>query len=339
MIINKNEIAGLLDGLIKEYRVYAPVEQEGSIVFETIKEGSEAKLGVTTQKPAKEILFPQSEELFSYSVSGEGLQMDSGTDETKTIAFGVRPCDAKAIMLLDNVFNNDQYQDVYYLARRNNTVIVSIGCSEPESTCFCTSVASGPFNTDGSDIMLTDIGEAYVAEAVTEQGKELLAKLNLKEADAEAKAAAEKVQAAAEVTSTVDISGIKEKLDGMFDHEYWDKLHEKCLGCGACSYLCPTCHCFDIADEAKDCSGCRVRNWDACMFPLFTLHGSGHNPRPSGKERFRQRVMHKFNYFVDRYNATACVGCGRCIKNCPVNMDIRQVLAEIKAQDTGSEVG
>lgn len=338
MNINKNEIAGLLDQLTKEYRVYAPVEKEGNIVFEAIKEGSEVKLDALTKKPAKEILFPQSEELFSYSMSGEGLTMKDNIDETKTVALGVRPCDARAMMLLDNVFNNDKYQDVYYLARRNNTVIITIGCNELKSTCFCTSVGGGPFNTDGSDIMLTDIGESYVAEAITEQGKELLAKLNLKE-DAEAKAAAEKIKAAAEVSCKVDIEGIKEKLDGMFEHEYWNRLHEKCLGCGACTYLCPTCHCFDIADEATDCDGCRVRNWDACMFPLFTLHGSGHNPRPSGKERFRQRVMHKFNYFVDRYNATACVGCGRCIENCPVNMDIRQVLAEIKAQDTGSEVG
>ncbi|WP_031516506.1 4Fe-4S dicluster domain-containing protein [Desulfofalx alkaliphila] len=339
MIIKKSEIAGLLDQLAKEYRVYAPVDENGNIAFKAIKEGAEAKLGENSKKPPKEILFPQSEELFNYSVNQEGLRMDSKVDDTKSVAIGLRPCDAKSIMLLDNVFSNDQYQDVYYLARRDNTVIVSLGCNRPSGTCFCTSVNSGPFDTDGSDVLLTDIGEAYLVEAITEQGKELVGKLNLPEADAEAKALAEKAKASATVASEVDLAGLKEKLDGMFTHEYWDKLHEKCIGCAACTYLCPTCHCFDIEDDAKDCEGCRVRNWDACMFPLFTLHGSGHNPRTSGKERFRQRVMHKFNYFVDRYNATACVGCGRCIKNCPVNMDIRQVLAEIKAQDTGSEVG
>ncbi|MBM7856202.1 formate hydrogenlyase subunit 6/NADH:ubiquinone oxidoreductase subunit I [Desulfohalotomaculum tongense] len=338
MIINKSEIAGLLDNLVKEYRVYAPVEKDGSIVFEAIEEGARAKLGTTSKKPAKEILFPQSEELFSYQVDSEGLRMEDKIDDTKSIAFGVRPCDAKSMMLLDNVFHNDLYEDVYYTTRRKNTIIVSVGCSEPESTCFCSSVNSGPFDTDGSDVMLTDLGEAYLAEAVTEQGKEFLLKLNLKEAGEEDKARAEEIKSRAQAGSEVDITGLKEKLDGMFDHPYWDKLHEKCLGCAACTYLCPTCHCFDIADEARDCNGCRVRNWDSCMFPLFTLHGSGHNPRTSGKERWRQRVMHKFNYFVERYNATACVGCGRCIKNCPVNMDIRQVLAEIKAQDTGSEV-
>lgn len=338
MIIKKSELNGLLDKLTEEYRVYAPVEKGDNILFEQIGAGSEVKLGATTKKPVKEILFPQSEELYNYSVDAEGLKVNNKLDDTKTVAFGIRPCDARSMMLLDNVFHNDQYQDVYYLTKRNNTIIVSLGCNEPESTCFCTSVAGGPFNTDGSDVVLTDIGEVYVAEAVTDQGKEFLSKMGLEAADAEAKEAVEKAKAAAVVASEVDITGIKEKLDDMFSSAYWDKLHEKCLGCAACTYLCPTCHCFDIADEAKDCSGCRVRNWDSCMFPLFTLHGSGHNPRNSGKERWRQRLMHKFNYFVDRYNATACVGCGRCIKNCPVNLDIRQVLAEVKAQDTGSEV-
>ncbi|MEG6617195.1 4Fe-4S dicluster domain-containing protein [Peptococcaceae bacterium 1198_IL3148] len=338
MIIKKSELKGLLDKLTQQYRVYAPVEKGDNILFEPIGAGGEVKLGATTKKPVKEILFPQSEELYNYSVSEEGLKMNSNLDDTKTVAFGVRPCDARSMMLLDNVFHNDQYQDVYYLTKRKNTIIVSLGCSEPESSCFCTSVGGGPFNSDGSDVLLTDIGESYLAEAVTDQGQELLGKLGLEAADADTKAAAEKTKAAAVLTSEVDITGIKEKLDGMFSHAYWDKLHEKCLSCGACTYLCPTCHCFDIADEAKDCNGCRVRNWDSCMFPLFTLHGSGHNPRTSGKERWRQRLMHKFNYFVDRYNATACVGCGRCIKNCPVNLDIRQVLAEVKVQDTGSEV-
>lgn len=339
MIINKSELAGLLDNLAKEYRIYAPVDENGNIAFGVIQEGAAAKLGENSKKAPKEILFPQSEELFNYSVNQDGLRMEAKADDTKSIAIGVRPCDAKSMMLLDNVFTNDLYQDVYYLARRNNTIIVTLGCNQPGSTCFCTSVNSGPFDTDGSDVILTDIGEAYVVEAITEQGKELVAKLNLTEADEAAKEQAAQAKAAAKVTCEVDIAGLKEKLDGMFTHDYWSKLHEKCLNCAACTYLCPTCHCFDIEDEAKDCEGCRVRNWDGCQFSLFTLHGSGHNPRNSGKERYRQRIMHKFNYFVDRYNATACVGCGRCIKNCPVNMDIRQILAELKAQDTGSEVG
>ncbi|GAB6179149.1 4Fe-4S dicluster domain-containing protein [Desulfotomaculum defluvii] len=334
MILNKSEVTNLLDKLASEYRVIAPVEKNGLVEFAAIQKGEEAKLDyANTKKPGKEILFPQSEELFNYTVDTEGVRMQDNVDGQATIVFGMHPCDVKSWVLLDNVFKNDQYTDVYYLTRRANTLVVGLGCNEPASTCFCSSVACGPFAKEGSDIFLTDIGEAYVVEGISEKGKELVAKLGLSEAGAEAKAAAAKLQAEVKADGSVNIEGMAEKLRTIYDHEYWNKLYEKCLGCGACTYLCPTCHCFDIADEATDCNGCRVRNWDACMFPLFTLHGSGHNPRPSGKERWRQRLMHKFNYFVERYNATACVGCGRCIKNCPVNLDIRQALADIQALD------
>lgn len=334
MILNKSEATKLLDKLVSEYRVIAPVEKNGMVEFAAIQKGEEAKLDyVNTKRPGKEILFPQSEELFNYTVDTEGLRMQDNVDSQASIVFGMRPCDVKSWVLLDNVFKNDQYTDVYYMTRRTNTLVVGLGCNEPASTCFCSSVACGPFAKEGSDIFLTDIGEAYVVEGISEKGQELLAKLGLSEAGAEAKAAAAKLQEEVKADGSVNIEGLAEKLPGLYDHEYWNSLYEKCIGCGACTYLCPTCHCFDIADEATDCNGCRVRNWDGCMFPLFTLHGSGHNPKPTGKERWRQRLMHKFNYFVERYNATACVGCGRCIKNCPVNLDIRQALADIQALD------
>ncbi|MFZ5599439.1 MAG: 4Fe-4S dicluster domain-containing protein [Bacillota bacterium] len=334
MIINKSELTSLLDKLANEYRVIAPVEKNGLLEPAVLKNGEEARLDYSnTKKPGKEILFPQSEELFNYTVGAEGVRMQENVDQKATIIFGLRPCDAKSLVLLDNVFKNDQYEDVYYLTRRANTLIVGLGCNQPAATCFCSSIACGPFSKEGSDIFLTDIGEAYVVEGISEKGSELLAKLSLSEATAEAKAAAGKLQEEVKADGSINIEGLSAKLGGMFEHPFWERLHEKCLGCGACTYLCPTCHCFDIADEAKDCNGCRVRNWDACMFPLFTLHGSGHNPRTGGKARWRQRLLHKFNYFVDRYNATACVGCGRCIKNCPVNLDIRQALADVRALD------
>ena len=125
----------------------------------------------------------------------------------------------------------------------------------------------------------------------------------------------------------------------MYDDPFWDELHLKCLGCGACTYLCPTCHCFDIVDEGNAVRGKRVRNWDTCQFALFTHHTSGHNPRQSGKERMRQRVMHKFNYFVENQGEIACVGCGRCVRNCPVNLDIRAVIEGIRRVTEGPGAG
>ncbi len=330
MIISKSAIAGLLDKIIAEYQVFAPVKEGTYSLFKQIKSGAEADLSSkNTKTPPKGILFPQSEKLFSYSVTPEGTRVEECVDNGKKVVFGIRPCDAKSLLLLDNVFKNNQYEDPYYMNRRANTILVGIGCNDPASTCFCTSMNSGPFDASGLDLLLVDTGENYVVEAVSDRGKELAAKMGLTAAGEADKSAAAKVKASAEVACKVNTKGLKEKLDANFYDEVWDRIHEKCLGCGSCTYSCPTCHCFDIVDDAVDCNGCRVRNWDSCMYPLFTLHGSGHNPRTSGKERMRQRVMHKFKYFVDNFNAMACVGCGRCIKNCPVNLDIREVLADI----------
>ena len=125
------------------------------------------------------------------------------------------------------------------------------------------------------------------------------------------------------------LSRMNRILDVNFEHPFWNTIHQKCLACGTCTYLCPTCHCFDISDEVKKNDGIRLRNWDSCMFPLFTKETSGHNPRTSQKERWRQRAMHKFKYFVDNFNAIACVGCGRCVMYCPVNIDIRKIVEDI----------
>jgi ferredoxin len=248
----------------------------------------------------------------------------------KRVLLGVRPCDARANLLLDNVFAAEDYEDVYYTNKRENTVIIGLGCRQPLSTCFCTSFGGGPFSKEGLDILLVDIGDKYLVDIVTDKGRRILTD-EFKEATEQEIKLAGKIKSRAEkrIKSPIKIEGVKEKLDSMFEDSFWERLSEKCIGCGVCSYLCPTCHCFDITDEAKNSRGRRVRNWDSCMFPLFTLQASGHNPRPTGKERMRQRIMHKFNYFMENYEQPACVGCGRCIRDCLVNMDIRKVLKEI----------
>lgn len=333
MIISKKDLAGFLDGLLGEYEVLAPVKQDGNVDFQKINSGEQAYLQYSnSKKPPKGILFPQSEKLFCYETTQDGVKVEESYDDAKKVIFGIRPCDAKSFTMLDSAFKNDQYEDPYYYKRRENSVVVGFGCNQPCGTCFCTSVGSGPFDTTGSDVFLTDMGEEYLVEAVTDKGKAFLAKYKLQDGSPDAS----KIKEAAVVPSKVNLEGLKGKLDVNFYDEIWNSLWEKCLGCAACTYLCPTCHCFDIVEEADGGKGCRIRNWDACMFPLFTLHGSGHNPRTTGKERVRQRIMHKFKYFQDKFEQTACVGCGRCIKNCPVNLDIRVLLDTIQQQDSGA---
>lgn len=331
LLLNKDQTTTWLDKLLQAYQVFAPVKEDDYFCFKQISSPDQATLNYSNSKiPPKEVLFPRSEKLYSYRQETGDVQLEEQIDKNKKVIVGLRPCDVKSFILLDNVFSNERYVDPYYVTRRNNTVLVGLGCNQPAATCFCSSLGGGPFSTEGLDLLLVDIGDRYVVEVLTERGRELLSGMELPAADEKAQDAARTVKESASFSSQVDLNGLKSRLDVNFNDPIWDLLYEKCLGCAACTYTCPTCHCFDIVDEAAGKEGCRVRNWDACMFPLFTLHGSGHNPRPTGKERFRQRVMHKFKYFVDNYGAIACVGCGRCILNCPVNIDIRQVIEQIK---------
>jgi len=326
--ISKKDMNEFIQSLIVDYIVYAPVNVDGIFSFKPVTnfQGIDSDYQ-NSKKPPKEIFFPQSETMFKYE---KGKVTSTEKVKKKRILLGIRPCDAKAILLLDNVFAAPDYKDVYYINKRESTIIIGLGCRRPLSSCFCTSFGGSPFSKDGLDILLIDINDRYIVDVITDKGREILTN-KFTEATEEEIKLVEKVKEEAErrIKSEVKIEGVKEKLDMMFGDSLWDRLSEKCLGCAVCTYLCPTCHCFDIADETVNSQGERVRNWDSCMFPLFTLQASGHNPRLTGKERMRQRVMHKFNYFIKNYKEPACVGCGRCIINCPVNIDIRKILKEV----------
>ncbi|MDR3600815.1 MAG: 4Fe-4S dicluster domain-containing protein [Desulfosporosinus sp.] len=327
MKITKEKFGQSFDALAADYQIIAPVSDAGGVNYKAVKSFSEVKQDYLNSKlPPKSFLFPQHEKLLSYKKEGKDVTIKNELKVGKSILFGVRPCDAKAMLLLDKVFKNDEYTDPYYYERRDNSVIIGLACNKISPTCFCSSMSISPASSEGSDIFLIDLGDSYQVEVITEKGKALMAGLEeLVELSAEEQALVDTIKSA-QTASKVDVSTITAKLDKMFDSPFWDTLHEKCLSCNACSFACPTCHCFDISEEVHKNEGSRVRTWDACMAPLFTLHGSGHNPRDKKKARWRQRMMHKFNYFVHNNGDIACVGCGRCIKSCPVNLDIRQVI-------------
>ncbi len=329
-VIDKGAVTDFLDALLNARQVFAPVKRDGLLNFESLNGGDEVFLAFrNTRQSPKGIFFPCSETLFTYQ---EGEIIPTSMPEERRVIFGMRPCDARSVLLLDKVFDDPECQDPYYVTRRDNTVLVGLACDKPLSTCFCTAVAGGPFSVAGLDLLWTDLGDRYLVETITERGESLVAGSSCfrQATEEDASQKAEIAVRAEQAVSGPDVQGLKEKLDVMYDDPFWDELHQKCLGCAVCTYLCPTCHCFDIVDEGNRVQGRRVRNWDTCQFALFTHHTSGHNPRPSGKERMRQRVMHKFRYFVDNLGEMACVGCGRCVRECPVNLDIRAVIEAIK---------
>lgn len=333
-IIKKEQIGKWLEKLSKDYEIWAPVNKDGLVLFHPIASGKEISLDfLNSRKTPKDLFFPQNEVLFSFSKNGVEKGAETVLQKAR-IVFAMRPCDAQSLALLDRVFDSEDYQDAYYTERREKTIIVGMACTHPEQSCFCTSVGGGPFKKAHLDVLLADLGDGeYFVEALTERGKDLTGKddsfRDAQEKERE-KFASSKKEAEKKVKSKVVTEGLSKKLDKIFDSPLWDQIHQKCLGCGICTYLCSTCHCFALLDEKDKVRVERIRNWDSCMFPEFTVEASGHNPRISNRERMRQRVMHKFNYFVKRYGEIACVGCGRCIQNCPVNMDIREIIKEIE---------
>ncbi|MFC1909974.1 4Fe-4S dicluster domain-containing protein [Chloroflexota bacterium] len=330
-IIKKKDIPALLDKLIQQNDVFAPVSENSVIAFNRIESGSRALIGYQISKLSpKNVHFPQSEALFRYKIGEDQDELKVPVESEKALLiFGIRPCDAFAETMLDKVFQGKKYSDPYYVNRRAKTTVVSIGCIKAGPACFCTSVDGAPFSTEGSDVMLIDIGDEYVLQPITDKGTALLQSTGLAEAPDSNQAEADKIKKMDVPMSTVKTEGLKKKLDSRYEDAIWQKLNEKCLSCGICTYLCPTCHCFDILDEQDRTGGERIRLWDSCQFPQFTLQASGINPRPTNRERMRQRIMHKFSYFIDDNGLIGCVGCGRCVTECPVNLDIREILNTI----------
>ena len=334
-LINKAALPSLIGKLSATTRVYGPVREGDYVVFRLLQEGEEPLTDYSNSRNApKQFFFPPREELLKYTRQGQDFALAQGGGSTdEAVLFGVRPCDARSFVLLDMVFDQKQYRDPNYVDRREKTTVITLACVHPPyTTCFCTAVDGSPCSGEGADLLLTDLGEDYLAEFLTPKGERLLPSFG--DLPAAGAAAAERqaeiaARAAGEIKVAPPAKKIKPILDRSFEHPFWDTIHGKCLRCGTCTYLCPTCHCFDISDETKGDQGVRIRNWDSCMYSLFTKAASGHNPRPSQKERWRQRVMHKFKYYVDNFGAMSCVGCGRCVQLCPVNIDIRKIISDI----------
>jgi len=333
VILHKENLNEFLKSL-GDIRLVAPVAENGKTRFEVVEDVDKAVIVLDdyTASP-KKVMFPQTETLFSFKNSGAGFDTAAGTHPPVTVVFGIRPCDAKAFTVLDPLFSQDK-EDPYYKEKRESTILVGNACTEPTNRCFCPSVGGSPGSTEGLDVLLTDIGDEYHVEIVTDKGKELLkgSETVLLDAPKDKRKAKEEVvgRSLAKIRRQVDLKMMHEILPGVFEHDMWKEMAEKCIGCGICTYNCPTCHCFDIQDEGSTATGRRIRVWDACMYPEFTLHASGENPRPDRSARLRNRMMHKFTYYPTNMGHIGCVGCGRCIELCPVNIDLIEILTRVR---------
>jgi sulfhydrogenase subunit beta (sulfur reductase) len=334
----KEKLQALLEALSKTHQVVVPVREGDVVVFQPVGPGKTLDLSRPANLPPKGIMFPQSDTLFGFQYLKDqedpkkvSVALKENLDFPATVVFGARPCDAQGFRIYDRVYMAADITDPYYQGRREKTTIVTLACNAPSPGCFCTALGRGPADKDGSDLMMTELEKGYFFEPVTEKGKALLKEAGCEDGTAYQEQAAKAQQAvAAEVKKPfADTAGVPEKLLSLFENDaFWQQEAAKCISCGACTYLCPTCYCFNITDEHAANQGERIRTWDACMFYHFTLEASGHNPRPEKHSRLKNRVGHKFSYYPRKYEGvTACCGCGRCIRYCPMSVDISEIVA------------
>jgi len=334
--VSKQDIGNLLGQWSQEFAVFVPSRGGNTTKMATWdgKDVSFLDWYRNTTVPVKALFQPPWEEMFSFQKGTDGYHVElPAADEEKRLIFGIRPCDARALAILDLTFK-DGYEDPYYLARRSNSVLVGVGCTNPYDSCFCTSLGVDPGKSNDVDLMLIDVGDHFLIEEITPAGSALITQAgeleNATEAD-EAWAGERKEISRSKVVRKVHADNIREKLLACFeDKDYWEKVAAKCISCGVCTLLCPTCHCFDINDELVRERATRFRSCDSCAFPIYTKMPM-ENPREHKWQRVRQKVCHKFEFSPMNFGVMACVGCGRCIRLCPVNWDITRVLEGVPA--------
>lgn len=331
--LSADKINDLFALIQKDSKVYAPIERAGQVEFFPWSEEEKLRLdALNTVKSAKEFFFPQTEVLYKTKLEGKKIEIEAVEDaEEPTVYFGVRACDAKSFEVLDQVFLSDPV-DSYYAAKREHGTIVAMACSNPADTCFC-----GLFGIDATepagDVVTWMVGDTLYWDSKTEKGAALTetVKSLLTDADdTEVKNQQAEVKDILAKAPLHDLSlegfGKDSDLDAFFDSPKWDALSKACLGCGTCTFVCPTCQCYDIRDYDTGHGVQKFRCWDSCMYSDFTMMAHGNN-RTTQLQRFRQRFMHKLVYYPKNNEGMySCVGCGRCLQKCPQSLNIVKVI-------------
>ena len=331
-VISKDKIQDFVAALAAKYAVIAPMpRKDAPAEFRELKPGDEPILdGSKPMMPPKDYFLPRYEVLLKVHKDKEGVTVTAPVPEARpAVMLGAWLADAQAVKVLDRVFLDDKFTDPYYAARRENTLIVAVMPAKPRWSWFSASVDDVETWKPSVDAIMYDLGDRYYIEVTSEKGQAIVDGAFFTDpSDADA---AEKDEIWAKFKSTGVLPFADEKLYErlIWENPVWAEIAEKCIACGMCSYMCPSCSCFDMQDETSGACIERYRCRDACQFEDFTLMGAGHNPRHNQVPRSRQRLMHKFKYQHEQFGVVGCTGCGRCVELCPVNVDIRDVLTRV----------
>ena len=333
----KNLLALASDLMAAGTVVIAPVlfenQRRSSLEYCVIRRPEEIHLeGGKPERSLKEFFFPPSEVLFRWRHKKTEVELSENLPAfPRTVIFAARPCDAAGLEILDHVMGWD-YRDEFWFGRRAATTVVTRACTDCDQNCFCTVMGLGPAAGRGADWLLSPTAEGFKVAVLSAKGEDLARQAGrfLSETESRTDTSHGDVEKQVHANLSARPEKIRAWLESNFSDPLWKEIGWRCHGCGACAFVCPTCHCFDIVDEPDSWDrGSRRRNWDTCQTALFTLHASGHNPRPDQPSRFRQRIMHKFSIYPARFGEILCTGCGRCIRTCAAGMDIIEILAQL----------
>lgn len=341
MVLKRTDLAAFLSAMSERYELWVPHTMGGGVRFLPYHGDRPIDLDQTPpDHPAKSILLPNPEVLFRYERTENGKvtltpPQRGGRD---IVAFGMRSCDVRAIAALDAVFLNRSRPDASYQDRRERLYVVGVGCVTPADTCFCDRMGGGCFDETGMDAILIPLEGAYALKILTDRGRSILKPFQSLLGE-ESEAIKKEMMAiitegeSRKSGAAVDFAVLKQSIETARNDTYWENLASICLGCGICTFVCPVCSCFSITDVGKLRGGRRIRTWDTCMFPTFTKEASGHNPRGEIVQRVKQRFLHKFYYSLENAEPPGCVGCGRCVANCPTAIDIREIINHFQPEE------
>ncbi|MCS7282250.1 MAG: 4Fe-4S dicluster domain-containing protein [Anaerolineae bacterium] len=316
-----------LDRLAQEVDLVAPCDVDGHVLYRPVSSSEEVLLDYERPElPAKDYLFPATEVLLRIEQRGKDVALEEVLPDRRQVLFGIRPCDAHGLAAIDALFLHQAPPDRYYQHHRERTTLVGMACIRMWEGCFCTSMGGGPTDATYLDVLIRPGPEGFFLQPVTPRGVAVLEGLEVTEPKGEP-LPVEEYNPPVPVTPTA-------KWRAMFEGNIWMRHGERCLSCRICTYVCPTCRCFDVADRVVDIrSGVtrieRIRAWDACTSPNYRRVAGGHNPRPTNWERLRNRFLCKFCYYPEDFGPLGCVGCGRCIVSCPVDIDITEVMRDV----------
>ena len=338
--ISADKLNTLFAEIAKDNALYMPQDTDGGAKFEKWEEGCTLSDALNTVRSAKDFFFPQTENLMDFKMEGKNIEIiDTRKECEDFVVFGIRACDVKSFEVLDRVFLAEPV-DTYYKNRREHAVLMSVACTKPQETCFCKTFGIDASEPEG-DIVCYKTDDALYMDAKTEKGEKLLKSLEKITEDADESAADEQKNMIKERFSKLPLANLsadkfgKDKTSEFFNAPEWSELSETCLGCGTCTFVCPTCQCYDIKDFNTGHGIKRFRCWDSCMYSDFTKMSAG-QPRLTQLERFRQRFMHKLVYYPTNNDGLfSCVGCGRCIAKCPIQMNIVKVMKKLGGEKIG----